>query len=78
MFTNTDPSSTDTGGRDVSKEDDKATIAALLEERRGYEMRGQADRVAQVDRQLSALGHNAAKASARAEKRPRRAKATRR
>lgn len=54
----------------MSKEDDQATIAALLEERRGYALRGDEDRVAQVDAQLKALGHGAQKRSAKAEKRP--------
>lgn len=37
----------------------KAQIAALLEERRGYEMHGKADRLKQVDEALKALGHKA-------------------
>lgn len=32
-------------------------IEALMEERRGYVMRGLRDRVAQVDAALAALGH---------------------
>lgn len=39
MFTRSDPNST--GGRTVTKEQEKATIAALLEEKRGYELRKQ-------------------------------------
>jgi hypothetical protein len=67
-FTRTDPNST--GGRTVTKEEKQATIGALLEERRGYELRGEDDRVAQVDAQLKALGHEARKPAARAETRP--------
>lgn len=54
----------------MSKEDDQATISALLEERRGYVRRGEDDRVAQVDKQLKALGAAAEKPQARAQKRP--------
>lgn len=54
----------------MTKEDEKATIAALLEERRGYELRGEDERVAQVDAQLKHLGHDAEKASKRAARRP--------
>lgn len=36
---------------------DKKLIDALLEERRGYVLRGKKDRVAEVDRVLSALGY---------------------
>ena len=68
-FEKTDPNS-NPGGRKVTKEDDKATIAALLEERRGYELRGEKGRVAEVDKQLAALGHGAQKRSATAQKRP--------
>ncbi len=35
------------------------TIAALLEERRGYVARGLTDRVKAVDEQLARLGHKA-------------------
>lgn len=35
---------------------DEAAISALLEERRGYAMRGRADRVSQVEAQLTRLG----------------------
>lgn len=55
----------------MTKEDKQATIAALLEERRGYVNRGEDSRVAAVDEQLRALGHHAEKLSARSEKRPR-------
>lgn len=54
----------------MTKEDQKATIAALLEERRGYMLREETDRVAQVDAQLKVLGHDAEKASKRAQRRP--------
>lgn len=36
------------------------TIAALLDERRGYVARGLADRVKAVDEQLALLGHKVA------------------
>ena len=36
------------------------TIAALLEERRGYVARGLSDRVKAVDEQLARLGHRVA------------------
>lgn len=54
----------------MTKEESKATIGALLAERRGYENRGESERVAQVDAQLKALGYGAEKKSTRAEKRP--------
>jgi hypothetical protein len=54
----------------VTKEEKKATIAALLEERRGYVLRDEKDRVAQVDAQLRVLGHEAKKPAARALSRP--------
>ena len=41
----------------------QALIAALLEERRGYLVRGLPDRVALVDEQLAALGHAVARKS---------------
>lgn len=62
-----DPNS---GGRDRSALELKAQIAALLRERRGYEAQGKADRVADVDAALALLGHEAAKPSSRAERRP--------
>ena len=40
---------------------DKATIDALLRERRGYEIYGLTDRVAAVDAELARLGHGPAK-----------------
>ena len=54
----------------MTKEDEKATIAALLEERRGYVLRGETDRVVQVDAQLRHLGHDAEKPASRATRRP--------
>jgi hypothetical protein len=54
----------------MTKEDTQATIAALIEERRGYVAREEAERVAQVDAQLKALGHEAQKPSQRASNRP--------
>lgn len=51
-------------------------IAALLEEKRGYEIKGDAARVADVDAELRAIGHEGATPAARAEKRPRQRKAT--
>jgi hypothetical protein len=44
----------------------QAEIAALLEERRGYVMRGLPDRVQAVDAQLALLGHAAPEAATRA------------
>lgn len=43
------------------------TIAALLEERRGYVVRGLTDRVKAVDEQLARLGHKAPPAPATAQ-----------
>jgi hypothetical protein len=54
----------------VTKEEREATIRALLAERRGYELRGESERVAEVDAELRRLGHEAAKPQARAERRP--------
>lgn len=51
---------------------DDQYIAALLEERRGYEVHGRSDRVAEVDEQLAARGYREA-ASARATASGRRA-----
>lgn len=62
----------------MTKEQDKATISALLEERRGYVNRGDDDRVAQVDAQLKALGAAAEKPSQRAQKRPAKKETTKR
>lgn len=74
----------------MTKEDDKASIAALLEEKRGYELRAASyaeageddalaaikERIKNVDDQLKALGHGAQKRSAKAEKRPSRSRAS--
>lgn len=45
-------------------------IAALIEERRGYELKGDDDRVKQVDASLRALGAAGAPPAKRAAKRP--------
>lgn len=50
-------------------------INALIEERRGYELRGDTSRVEDVDAELRALGHEGTTPAARAEKRPRNRKA---
>lgn len=44
----------------VGTQPDDQYVAALLEERRGYETYGRADRVAEVDEQLALRGHQAA------------------
>ena len=62
----------------MTKEDEKATIASLLEERRGYALRGLDDRVAQVDAQLKALAYDAEKPSKRASRRPAQRKSSKR
>ena len=68
----------------MTKQEQAATISALLEERRGYQIRllgaqeagdaasasAMAGRVAGVDAELKRLGSSAEKASKRAEKRP--------
>lgn len=48
-------------------------VAALLEERRGYETYGRADRVAEVDEQLALRGYEAA-GEARAKAAPKSAR----
>lgn len=68
-FTSKDPNSVERRP-EVTKEDDQASIKALLEEKRGYKVRGLDDRAAEVDAQLKALGAKAEKKSARAQKRP--------
>lgn len=45
------------------------TIQALLEERRGYETQGLAERVAEVDAELRRLGADAAPPAKRAARR---------
>ena len=54
----------------MSKEDDQTTIAALLQERRGYVNRGLDDRVAAIDAELKKLGHQAETKQKRASTRP--------
>lgn len=44
-------------------------IAALLQERKHYEIHGPAERVDEVNTQLTALGHEAKPRAKRAEKR---------
>ena len=53
----------------MTKEETQATISALLEERRGYVLRGDEQRLAQVDAQLRALGASAEKPATRASRR---------
>lgn len=53
----------------MTEEERKRTIGALIEERRGYEMRGLTSRVAQVDEQLRSLGADAKPPVARAARR---------
>lgn len=65
-----DPNSTDLKPSVRTNEQRAAQIRALLKERAGYVTRGLEDRVALVDAQLRALGHEAEKPSERAEKRP--------
>ena len=59
----------------MTSEQRQAHITALLEERNGYEQRGDTDKVAQVNAELRAMGHEATTPAARAEKRPRQRKA---
>jgi len=54
----------------MTEEERKSYIAALLEERRGYEMNGDADAVAGVDTELKRVGHKAKAPAKRATKRP--------
>lgn len=53
---------------DLTSEQRKAHIAALLREREGYERFGLDKRVAEVDEQLKAYGHNAETPARRATK----------
>lgn len=53
----------------MTKEEIQATIRALLEERRGYERRGDAERVSAVDAELRRLGAQAEPKAKRASKR---------
>lgn len=64
-------------GVSTTNEERAATIQALLKERWGYEVRGLKERVAEVNRILRRLGHEAEKPSERAEKRPARTASTR-
>lgn len=52
----------------MSKEEQKAYIAALLKEREGYEKYGLTDRVEEVDAELDRLGHKAKPPAKRAAK----------
>ena len=57
----------------MPKETDEQTaayIAALLEERRGYEAAGDDGAVAGVDAELARVGHKAKTPAKRAERRP--------
>jgi len=54
----------------MTDEEKARHIASLVNERRGYEMRGLPDRVRAVDDQLRALGEKASTPAARATKRP--------
>lgn len=53
----------------MTNEEQKAQVAALIEERRGYERRGEKERVAAVDAELRRLGAAGAQPAKRAEKR---------
>lgn len=55
----------------MTSEQRQAYIKALLEERRGYESRGDVERVAEVEAELRAVGHEGSTPASRAEKRPR-------
>ena len=54
----------------MTDEEKARHIASLVNERRGYEMRGLDDRVRAVNDQLRALGEKASTPAARATKRP--------
>ena len=68
----------------MTKEQQKATIQALLQERHGYELRvvgaeedgneealaAATERIKQVDAELRKLGHEASKPASRASRRP--------
>lgn len=62
----------------MTNEEEKSKIAALLEERAGYERAGRKDRVAAVDAELKHLGHVAEKPVERAAKRPAQKQASKR
>lgn len=69
MFKDNDPNSSDRRST-VTKEENAATIEALVHERKGYEERGLDDRVKEVDKQLAALGQEAKPPKARSQSRP--------
>lgn len=52
-----------------TQEQRRAYIQALIRERQSYEQKGLTDRVAEVDKQLAALGEKTSKPQDRAEKR---------
>ena len=54
----------------MTNEQRQRYITALLEERRGYDARGNADGVAQVDAELRRVGHEGTAPVTRAERRP--------
>jgi hypothetical protein len=54
----------------VTSEQRAAYIKGLLDERAGYEKRGDTDRVNEVNEQLRRLGHDAETPAKRAERRP--------
>lgn len=62
----------------MTNEEEKTKIAALLEERAGYERAGRKDRVADVDAELKKIGYQAEKPVERAAKRPAQKQASRR
>lgn len=55
---------------DVSNEERRAYIAALLRERRSCEIRGLTKRLPQIDRELRRIGYEAAAPAKRGERRP--------
>lgn len=56
-------------GRHMTDQEKERQIAALLEERRGYENRGLTERVAEVNEMLRNLGVNAEPPAKRSSKR---------
>lgn len=54
----------------MTDEEKARHIASLVNERRGYEMRGLTDRIRAVDAELHLLGQSASTPAARATKRP--------
>lgn len=65
-----DPNSNDAPRANVSNEEKKQMIAALLYERASCEARGLEDRVKLIDAELKRYGHEAAAPARRAERRP--------